>query len=236
MAGITDPRVGYLRNRERQDKAEPNTFLCPICRSEIETLETWRTHVEEDSKHRERWQTKQAMEDAYKEYGYQSNEPGASSSPKSRKRHAGDPTSSPTRAEDGEGETREAKRRSPPPPGFQQPATSQAPLDEDDYTSKMMRQPDTRPISQAQLVAEVKRIHAGLVMVETKCIEVDNAQSSNTDANSKLNNEQWQALIALHRTLLHEHHDFFLASQHPSTSPTLRRLASIAEPELSLRC
>lgn len=35
-----------------------------------------------------------------------------------------------------------------------------------------------------------------------------------------------QALIALHRTLLHEHHDFFLASQHPSASPALRRLAS----------
>ncbi|KAF9761202.1 hypothetical protein IL306_003918 [Fusarium sp. DS 682] len=89
-----------------------------------------------------------------------------------------------------------------------------------------MRQPETRPISQDQLVAEVKGIYAGLVMVETKCIEVDNAQSSNTDANSKLNNEQWQALIALHRTLLHEHHDFFLASQHPSASPALRRLAS----------
>ncbi|KAG7408567.1 Telomerase-binding protein EST1A [Fusarium oxysporum f. sp. rapae] len=89
----------------------------------------------------------------------------------------------------------------------------------------MMRQPETRPISQDQLVAEVKGIYAGLVMVETKCIEVDNAQSSNTDANSKLNNEQWQALIALHRTLLHEHYDFFLASQHPSASPALRRLA-----------
>jgi hypothetical protein len=90
----------------------------------------------------------------------------------------------------------------------------------------MMRQPETRPISQDQLVAETKGIYAGLVMVETKCIEVDNAQSSNTDANSKLTNEQWQALIALHRTLLHEHHDFFLASQHPSASPALRRLAS----------
>ncbi|OBS15857.1 hypothetical protein FPOA_13372, partial [Fusarium poae] len=79
---------------------------------------------------------------------------------------------------------------------------------------------------QDQLVAEVKGIYAGLVMVETKCIEVDNAQSSNTDANAKLNNEQWQALIALHRTLLHEHHDFLLASQHPSASPALRRLPS----------
>ncbi|KAH6657035.1 hypothetical protein BKA67DRAFT_554046, partial [Truncatella angustata] len=61
-------------------------------------------------------------------------------------------------------------------------------------------------------------------MVESKCIEVDNAQSSTNE--TKLNNEQWQALIALHRTLLHEHHDFFLASQHPSASPALRRLAS----------
>lgn len=36
---------------------------------------------------------------------------------------------------------------------------------------------------------------------------------------------QWQALIPLHRTLLHEHHDFFLASQHPSASAALRLLA-----------
>ncbi|KAF5707513.1 hypothetical protein FMUND_11046 [Fusarium mundagurra] len=90
----------------------------------------------------------------------------------------------------------------------------------------MMKQPETRPLSQDQLIPEVKGIYAGLVMVETKCIEVDNAQSSNTEVNSKLNNEQWQALIALHRTLLHEHHDFFLASQHPSAGPALRRLAS----------
>ncbi|KAK4069273.1 hypothetical protein Trihar35433_5852 [Trichoderma harzianum] len=101
----------------------------------------------------------------------------------------------------------------------------------DDYTedpsvSQLIRQPETRPISQEQLVAEVKGIYAGLVMVESKCIEVDNAQSANKDSPQQLNNEQWQALIALHRTLLHEHHDFFLASQHPSASPALRRLAS----------
>jgi hypothetical protein len=79
-------------------------------------------------------------------------------------------------------------------------------------------------------VAEVKGIYAGLVMVEAKCIEVDNKQATlaqaDPGAQPKLNNEQWQALIALHRTLLHEHHDFFLASQHPSASPALRRLAS----------
>ncbi len=87
----------------------------------------------------------------------------------------------------------------------------------------MLLQPETRPITQEQLVNEVKGIYAGLVMVEKKCVEIDQQQSSTTN---KLSNEQRQALIALHRTLLHEHHDFFLASQHPSSSPALRRLAT----------
>lgn len=60
-------------------------------------------------------------------------------------------------------------------------------------------------------------------MVEKKCVEIDQQQAATTN---KLSNEQWQAFIALHRTLLHEHHDFFLASQHPSASPGLRRLAT----------
>ncbi|KAM0363262.1 hypothetical protein ACHAP4_000109 [Fusarium culmorum] len=112
------------------------------------------------------------------------------------------------------------------PPKPSTTRSESVPLSNGRSTQMMLQQPETRPISQDQLVAEVKGIYAGLVMVETKCIEVDNAQSSNTDANSKLNNEQWQALIALHRTLIHEHHDFFLASQHPAASPALRRLAS----------
>lgn len=65
-------------------------------------------------------------------------------------------------------------------------------------------------------------------MVEAKCIEVDARHASRDAVESKpvLSHEQWQALIALHRTLLHEHHDLFLASQHLSASPALRRLAS----------
>ncbi|KAI0437566.1 hypothetical protein F4803DRAFT_538118 [Xylaria telfairii] len=106
-----------------------------------------------------------------------------------------------------------------------QPAPRKSEPPEDDSEAlRLIKQPETRPISQEQLVAEVKGIYAGLMMVESKCIEVDNAQSSQND--TKLNNEQWQALIALHRTLLHEHHDFFLASQHPSASQALKRLAS----------
>ncbi|PWW79037.1 hypothetical protein C7212DRAFT_167186 [Tuber magnatum] len=95
--------------------------------------------------------------------------------------------------------------------------------------TRMVRQPETRPISPEQLIAEVKGIYAGLVMVEAKCAEVDAKQAATTfddgQTQPRLNDEQWQALIALHRTLLHEHHDFFLASQHPSASPALRRLA-----------
>jgi len=55
-------------------------------------------------------------------------------------------------------------------------------------------------------------------MVEAKCIHVDNAGEPAED--------HWGDLIALHRSLLYEHYDFFLASQHPSASPALRRLAT----------
>ena len=95
---------------------------------------------------------------------------------------------------------------------------------EDPASMELIKQLDFRPISEEKLVAEVKDIYAGLVMLESKCIEVDNAQ--NTPDATKLNNDQWQALIALHRILLQEHHDFFLASQHPSASPALQGLAS----------
>ena len=96
---------------------------------------------------------------------------------------------------------------------------------------EMLLQPDTRPISHEQLVVEVKGIYAGLVMVEAKCIDIDERQSAaaqekNPNKRINLKNDQWQSLIALHKQLLHEHHDFFLASQHPSASPALSRLAA----------
>ena len=110
--------------------------------------------------------------------------------------------------------------RSGPPNKPHKPET--LPID-----SHMINQPETRPIDQSLLVAEVKGIYDGLVMVETKCIEVDSTYIIQQEsAEHQLSNEQWKALIALHRTLLHEHHDFFLASQHPSASPALRKLAS----------
>lgn len=292
MANITDKWVDYLRNRNRQDKEGESIILtCPECNTEVESsIESWRNHVASDPQHQQRWPTEQDVDNAYHQYVSSTK---ADTSRNTRKRQAGETPASNNVAEP-DGDTRETKRRSPPPatnplppsspsnnrsrarndqgrphkntsgrqlwssedgipskapqhqtravpvpsqrptPSNQNsnnnpitaPQSSPQPGPDEDNTSVMIPQPETRPISQDQLVAEVKGIYAGLVMVETKCIEVDNAQSSNAESNPKLNNDQWQALIALHRTLLHEHHDFFLASQHPSASPALRRLAS----------
>lgn len=91
-------------------------------------------------------------------------------------------------------------------------------------------QPVTTSVDQDQLLAEVKGIYAGLVMVEGKCVQVDTKQmelvkNASPGRPPPLTNEQYQALISLHRTLLQEHHDFFLASQHPQATPGVRRLA-----------
>ncbi|KAK7556788.1 hypothetical protein IWX49DRAFT_623341 [Phyllosticta citricarpa] len=115
------------------------------------------------------------------------------------------------------------------PPRSKSPRESS--LSSDSRWPGLVLQPDSRPISQEQLAAEVKSIYAGLTMVESKCIHVDKAQAQAerdpvSGRHPPLAPDHWQALIALHRTLLNEHHDFFLASQHPSASPALRRLAA----------
>ena len=100
-----------------------------------------------------------------------------------------------------------------------------------DVEPELLLQPETRPISHEQLMIEIKGIYAGLVMVEAKCIDVDAKQTADAlerdpAKKTKLTTEQWSALIALHETLLHEHHDFFLASQHPSAGRALSELAA----------
>ncbi|KAF4959133.1 hypothetical protein FGADI_1873 [Fusarium gaditjirri] len=94
--------------------------------------------------------------------------------------------------------------------------------------SKMMVQPETRPISQEQLVAEVRGIYAGLAMVETKCFEVDNAQFTE----GRFNFEEWQQLLTHHLNLLYEDDDpFNISSTKESQDYELGELLS----ELSLR-
>ncbi|KAK3314593.1 hypothetical protein B0H66DRAFT_605540 [Apodospora peruviana] len=57
-------------------------------------------------------------------------------------------------------------------------------LDGDLAPHEQVKQPDSLPTSQEQVVAEVKGSYAGLVMVERKCIEVDNPQKKQDDANT----------------------------------------------------
>lgn len=90
-------------------------------------------------------------------------------------------------------------------------------------SSDLFLQPETRQIAEDQLIVEVQGIYSGLVVVEKKCVEIDMQQ---LNSRTELSNDQWKALIAIHRTLLHEHHDFFLASQHPSATERLRKLAT----------
>ena len=68
----------------------------------------------------------------------------------------------------------------------------------------MLRQLDQRLISNEQLVVELKGIYAGLVVVEAKCIEIDEKQLASAKEKDlckrvSLQNHQWQSLIALHR-------------------------------------
>ena len=66
-----------------------------------------------------------------------------------------------------------------PPLAYIEPedsASSSPPLspafNTDEEEATLILQPETRPITQDQLVNETKGIYAGLVMVERKCVEV----------------------------------------------------------------
>ena len=80
-------------------------------------------------------------------------------------------------------------------------------------------QPEPHPMTEEGLTNEVRDIYSGLVMVEEKCIEYQQL-----DLPKLLSQDQWLDLVSLHRLLLHNHNDFFLASQHPFASPALRQL------------
>ncbi|KAH7053444.1 hypothetical protein B0J12DRAFT_710232 [Macrophomina phaseolina] len=80
----------------------------------------------------------------------------------------------------------------------------------------LVLQPISRLISEEQLYTEVDSIYTGLTRIESKCMHFYSTQRM------MLAPAQWLALAGLHRALLCEHHDFFLASHHPSASTALR--------------
>ena len=93
-------------------------------------------------------------------------------------------------------------------------------------------QSQTGEITHDQLATQVRDIYAGLVMVEAKGIDVDERQAATAFDNeatqrARPTDQQWKSLIDLHKVLLHKHHDFFLASQHPSASLQLKKLSAM---------
>ncbi|KAK0302557.1 hypothetical protein LTR01_008693 [Friedmanniomyces endolithicus] len=86
----------------------------------------------------------------------------------------------------------------------------------------LILQPDSSPVSEEQLRPEIKAIYAGIKIEEAKCVNLDAAYANGLSA--ELSKSQWQAAIALHRTLLDGHHDFLMATQHPSATPDLKGL------------
>ena len=88
---------------------------------------------------------------------------------------------------------------------------------------KILPQSETRPITQEQLVNRLIAICPVLDMVKEICVEIDEQQAT---LSSKFTKEQWEASIALHLTLLGDHHGFFLAGQYLSASAPMGRLAT----------
>ncbi|KAK1144534.1 hypothetical protein N8T08_005407 [Aspergillus melleus] len=72
-----------------------------------------------------------------------------------------------------------------------------------------------------ELISEVRIIYGGIVAVEKKCAEYIQTNKENPD----ITPEKWHAMLTVHRMLLQEHHDFFMASQHPSSLPSFRRIS-----------
>ncbi|KAK3378998.1 hypothetical protein B0T24DRAFT_487536, partial [Lasiosphaeria ovina] len=79
------------------------------------------------------------------------------------------------------------------------------------------------------LVEAVEDIYAGLVLVEQKCIELDQVDTLPSTGHLETwilsyDSERNRALVNLHRINWRDHYDFLQASQHPQGSPKLRAL------------
>lgn len=75
-------------------------------------------------------------------------------------------------------------------------------------------------------MAEVLGLYAAIEIVERKCIAIDQGRMGNAARRITLSDHNWQALTALHRTLLCEQYDFLLASQQPTAPEQVKRMAS----------
>ncbi|KAL9069729.1 MAG: hypothetical protein Q9161_005314 [Pseudevernia consocians] len=109
------------------------------------------------------------------------------------------------------------------PPGDESPEGSETELE-------MLLQPDSRHTPHEQSVVEVKGIYAGQVMVEAKCIDLDERQSAAAQQTHP-ENELLQSLIdfALYEQLLHERDTLTLGLQYPSIRSSLGQSSRAAK-------
>ncbi|RJE21989.1 hypothetical protein PHISCL_05654 [Aspergillus sclerotialis] len=69
---------------------------------------------------------------------------------------------------------------------------------------------------------EVHAILGGLAMMEAKCAEICKTLS---ESQEEISHQKWENISGLHRTLLSEHHDFYVAYHHPVASSIVMGLA-----------
>jgi hypothetical protein len=89
--------------------------------------------------------------------------------------------------------------------------------DAENARRKIVSELKVRHIDSEQLGIEARGIYAAITLLEQRCTHYDNAERD-----TALSDLQYQALFALHRSLLHEHCDFLLATQHPAADEKLR--------------
>lgn len=90
------------------------------------------------------------------------------------------------------------------------------------------------PQPKEELLKELKdiygRLETRLSLEEAECAPKSSKSREPPQSTDKLSKEQWQALCALHRTLLKGQHEFHLvypsADKHAATSPALRKIAT----------
>lgn len=109
------------------------------------------------------------------------------------------------------------------------PEHDPGPLEEDPEIDKDVvpfKQLDVPQIQPDQLIREAKSIYAAMLMVENKCNEVDRIEDAKVRAGDiqHIPTNRYKELVVLHRTLLYEQYDFFLACSHPAATPQLKLL------------
>jgi hypothetical protein len=81
----------------------------------------------------------------------------------------------------------------------------------------VLKQLETEAITADQLITEKDTIYASLIKIEGKCIAVCEKYIECDPSN-----REWQEMLSLHQTLIYQHLDLFLVTQHPSADTELK--------------